>query len=87
MDLNRRNKETVIYFIVKVPYLPGKTERKAINNINVDSPTTAEIEILDVPISTGVPTTKPRFSVGLTLSEEYKRRSCTLQQMLNFLFF
>jgi hypothetical protein len=79
MDLKRRNKATVTYFIVKVPYLPGETERKVINNFNEDSPITAEIEILDLPIPTGMPTTKPRFSEGLTLSEEYKRRSSTLQ--------
>lgn len=55
--MKRRNKETVFYFKVKIPYLPGETERKAINNFNGYSPSTAEIEILDLPIPTGVPTT------------------------------
>ena len=67
MDMKRRNKAAVAYFKVKVPYLPGETKGKTTNNFNADSASTGEIEILDLPISTRVPTTKPRFSVGLTL--------------------
>jgi hypothetical protein len=70
--MKRRNKATVAYFNVKVPYLSGETARKVINNFNRDGPSTAAIEILDLPIPTGVPTTKSRYSVGQTLSEEHK---------------
>jgi hypothetical protein len=84
--MKRRNKATVAYFKVKVPYLPGETEKKAINNFNGDSPSTAEIEILDLPILTGVPATKSRYSVGQTLSEEYKRQAPHYNRRYTFLF-
>jgi len=81
-----RNKATVVYFKVKVPYLPGETERKAINNFNGDSPSTAEIEILDLPIPAGVPTAKSRYSVGQTLIEEYKRQAPHYNRCYTFFF-
>ena len=75
------------YFKVKVPYLSGETERKVINNFNRDSPSIAEIEILDLPIPIVVPTPKSRYSVGQTLSEEYKRQVPHYNRCHTFSFF
>jgi len=76
----------VAYFKVKVPYLSGESERKSINNFNGDSPSTAEIETVDLLIPTGVPTTKSRYSVGQTLSEEFKRQAPHYNRCHTFYF-
>jgi hypothetical protein len=85
--MKRGNKAAVACFKVKVPYLPGETERKAINNFNGDSPSTVEIEILDLRITTGVPTTKSRYLVAQKSSEEYKRQAPHYNRCYTFYIF
>jgi len=82
--MKRRNKATVVDFKVKVPYFPGETERKAINIFTGNSPSTAEIKTLDLLIPTS---TKSRYSVGQTLSEEYKRQTSHYNRCYTFFSF